>query len=111
MTIKYLTRSILVLISTLLISTHTLAAEAVWIDVRSEAEYKAENLEGTQFIPHSEITEQIGKLSLEKDTPIKLFCRSGGRAGIAKKALEEMGYTNVENVGGIKDAKKIKMAK
>ena len=85
----------------------SLAADTVWIDVRSEKEYQAEHLEGTEFIPHTQIGEQIGKLNLSKDTPIKLFCRSGGRAGIAEKTLMEMGYTNVQNVGGIADAKKL----
>ena len=83
------------------------SANAVWIDVRSESEYKAEHLDRTEFIPHTEIGEQIGKLNLAKDTPIKLFCRSGHRAGIAEKTLEQLGYTNVENVGGIADVKKL----
>lgn len=92
------------------LSLPSFAADTVWIDVRSEREYKAEHLEGTEFIPHTQISEKIGSLNIEKDTPIKLFCRSGGRAGVAEKALMEMGYTNVENVGGIADAKKL-MAK
>jgi len=47
---------------------------------------------------------QIESLNLSKNAPIKLYCRSGVRAGIALTALEELGYTNVENVGGIGDA-------
>jgi len=41
---------------------------------------------------------------LDKDTEIRVYCRSGRRAGIALAALEEMGYTNATNVGGIGDA-------
>ncbi len=92
------------------LSLPSFAADTVWIDVRSEKEYKAEHLDGTEFIPHTQIGEQIGKLNLAKDTPIKLFCRSGGRAGVAEKTLLEMGYTNVENVGGIADAKNLMSA-
>lgn len=84
------------------------AEEAVWIDVRSQAEYDADHMKDTTLIPHTEIREQIGKLNLTKDTPIKLFCRSGNRAGVAKAALEEMGYSNVENVGSIGDARKLR---
>jgi len=84
------------------------AEEAVWIDVRSLAEYEADHMDDSTLIPHTEIREQIGKLNLAKDTPIKLFCRSGNRAGIAKATLEEMGYSNVENVGSIGDARKLR---
>lgn len=81
-------------------------ADAVWIDVRSEAEYKQDNMPDSTLIAHTEIADKIADLNLEKSTPIKLFCRSGGRAGQAKKSLEALGYTNVENVGGLDDARK-----
>lgn len=100
-------KSALLFVLSLSLSIATYAADAVWIDVRSEAEYNAEHLEGTEFIPHTKIADEIGKLNLAKDTPIKLFCRSGGRAGMAESTLKEMGYTNVENVGGIANAKKL----
>jgi phage shock protein E len=56
-------------------------------------------------LPHTEIATQIADLSLRKSTPIKLYCRSGVRAGLALIELEALGYTNVENVGGIADAR------
>ncbi|MEX1033359.1 MAG: rhodanese-like domain-containing protein [Cellvibrionaceae bacterium] len=87
------------------------AEEAVWIDVRTQAEYEAAHLEGTTLIPHTTIGDQIDKLGLDKSAPIKLFCRSGGRAGMAKETLESMGYTNVENVGSIGEAREVKEAK
>jgi phage shock protein E len=99
--------TLFVVIASALLSLPTFAADTVWIDVRSEQEYQAEHLDGTEFIPHTKIGAEIDKLNLAKDTPIKLFCRSGGRAGIASETLKEMGYTNVENVGGIADAKKL----
>jgi phage shock protein E len=34
-----------------------------------------------------------------------VYCRSGRRSGIAQSALEEAGYTNVVNVGGLEDAR------
>ena len=81
------------------------APKTVWIDVRSLEEYNQDHIENTELIPHTEIAAQIGGLGLDKDTPIKLFCRSGTRAGIAQTALQDLGYTNVENVGGIADAR------
>ncbi|MEX0963974.1 MAG: rhodanese-like domain-containing protein [Pseudohongiellaceae bacterium] len=81
------------------------APRTVWIDVRSLDEYNEDHISNTEHIPHTEIAAQISDLDLDKGTPIKLFCRSGVRAGLALTALEDLGYTNVENVGGIADAR------
>ena len=40
---------------------------------------------------------------LRKDRTIILHCASGGRAALAGKLLKEMGYTEVFNLGGLKD--------
>ena len=81
------------------------APQTVWIDVRSLDEYNEDHISNTKHIPHGEIAMQISDLDLDKSTPIKLFCRSGVRAGLAQTALQDLGYTNVENVGGIADAR------
>lgn len=91
-----------------IMATTAIADDTVWIDVRSRAEYEAEHLQGTTLIPHTSIRDEIGKLDLDKSAPIKLFCRSGGRAEKAKKELESMGYTKVENLGSIGHARKVK---
>lgn len=39
-----------------------------------------------------------------KDRPVILYCASGGRSALAGKVLKDMGYTNVHNLGGFKDA-------
>jgi phage shock protein E len=38
-----------------------------------------------------------------KDRTIVVYCRSGVRAGTAKSALTEAGFTNVLNAGGLAD--------
>lgn len=40
----------------------------------------------------------------QKDRPIILYCGSGGRAVLAGKTLQDMGYAEVYNLGGFKDA-------
>lgn len=80
-------------------------ADTVWVDVRSSLEHKVDNIEGDPRISHSDIVPEIEKLYPERNTPIKLYCRSGGRAGKAEEALRAAGYTDVENVGGIDDAR------
>lgn len=84
----------------------TTTGKEIYIDVRSQAEWDEEHLEGTKLIPHLEIAEKIGDVTEDKAAKIVVFCKMGGRAGQAKKALEDLGYTNVENAGGLADAKK-----
>ena len=81
-----------------------LPKDAVWIDVRTPGEYAEGHIEGATLIPYDGIEAGINELSLDKDTPVYLYCGSGGRAGIAKEALERQGYTQVTNAGGLQDA-------
>ena len=41
-----------------------------------------------------------------QEQSIFLYCRSGNRSGKAEIALENIGFTNVVNLGGIMDAAK-----
>ncbi len=81
------------------------SSDVVWLDVRTDAEYAESHIEGSAHIPHDVIGNRISELGLAKDAEIKVYCRSGVRAGIALTTLESLGYTNVENVGGINDAR------
>ena len=73
--------------------------------MRSPNEYNEDHINNTEHIPHTEIAARIDSLSLNKSTPIILFCRSGKRAGLAQTTLQDLGYSNVENVGSIADAR------
>ena len=37
------------------------------------------------------------------DRPVILYCASGGRAALAGKALKDLGFAEVYNLGGFKD--------
>jgi len=74
-----------------------------WIDARSGVEYSMGHVEGAHNIPYDEIAEQIASVTTDKDAKIHLYCRSGNRSGKALKVLQEMGYTNAHNDGGISD--------
>jgi rhodanese-related sulfurtransferase len=39
-----------------------------------------------------------------KERPVILYCASGGRSALAGKALKDLGYDRVFNLGGFKDA-------
>lgn len=77
---------------------------ALLIDTRSPAEYQDGHVQGAVLIPYDAIESGIVKLSPAKDTPIFLYCGSGGRAEIARKSLKHRGYTQVTNLGGMAEA-------
>ena len=104
--------ALVISLSLALFCSSLVAAEAadatVWIDVRSSVEHMVDSIEGDPLISHSEIVDEVTVLYPDRDTEIKLYCLSGGRAEQAKTALEHAGYTNVSNAGGIEDARKLR---
>jgi phage shock protein E len=94
----------LVLLLSLFLSCSLWAQDPLWIDVRSADEYAAGHVSPAVNIPHTEIAARIGEVTTDKDALIYLYCRSGRRSGFALDALEQAGYTNVVNVGGLEDA-------
>lgn len=77
-----------------------LAADQIWIDVRSAEEFQAGHLEGAVNIVHTDIAAKIGAVTQDKNAEIQLYCRSGRRSGLAEAELKKLGYTNVHNAGG-----------
>lgn len=80
---------------------------AVWIDVRTPAEYESGHLSQARLIPWDSIDKGIASLQLAADTPIYLYCASGGRSARAQQRLQQLGYTRVVNAGGLADARKL----
>jgi phage shock protein E len=80
-------------------------AKPVWIDVRTEAEHRQNHIDGDPLIPHNNIVERVTERFPDQNAEINLYCRSGNRAGKAKSALERAGYTNVNNMGSVADAR------
>jgi phage shock protein E len=87
-----------------------LPANAVWIDVRTPAEFAQGHVEGATLIPWDGIETGIRALKLDKDAPIVLYCGSGGRAKRAKEALQANGYSAITNAGGLEEAQNLKAA-
>ena len=70
---------------------------ALFIDVRSQAEYNSGNAPGTVNFPLQELSKHISKMP--KTTPVVLCCASGTRSGIAKLTLKKNGFKEVYNIG------------
>jgi phage shock protein E len=79
-------------------------AKPLVIDVRTEAEWQVEHLEGAILIPYDKIADSIATIAPDKTTKIALYCRSGRRSGIALETLKKLGYLDVGNYGSVKDA-------
>ena len=73
---------------------------ALLIDVRTVDEYEGGHIEGSLNIIHSEISALAEAIGPEMDRAVVVYCRSGGRAGRAQKALEDLGYTAIFNASG-----------
>ena len=86
--------------------TIELPANAVVLDVRSEKEFKGEHLPGAINLPLPEISRKAPVMLPDKNTPLYLYCGSGRRAGKALKTLQKSGYTNLHNLGGIREARR-----
>jgi phage shock protein E len=81
--------------------------QGVLLDVRTTEEFEGGHIDGATNISHDELSsrlEEVEKLTGgDKSRPIVVYCRSGGRAGQAKKVLTEAGYQRVTNLGGLSD--------
>ena len=77
---------------------------AVLLDVRTPEEHKSGYLEGAVLLPLAELESKIVNEVPDKNTPIYIYCRSGRRAETAVDKLKAMGYTDLHNLGGLKDA-------
>lgn len=101
-------RVLLCLLSGLLFCTQSALADPVWIDVRSLEEYSADHIDGDANVPLAALDVQALATTYGKDAELKLYCRSGNRAGQAQALLEAAGFTNVSNAGGIAEVRTLR---
>ncbi len=73
---------------------------SILLDVRTADEYRERHIPGSKNIPLQSI-DKVSSIITRKDTPIFVYCYSGGRSRQAVGILAGMGYTNVKNLGGI----------
>ncbi|MDC0172180.1 rhodanese-like domain-containing protein [Gammaproteobacteria bacterium] len=74
------------------------------IDVRTPIEWETGHLPGAKLIEWQEIAEKIANVTTNKDETIYVYCRSGNRSGKAKEILDQLGFSNVLNAGGVAEA-------
>jgi rhodanese-related sulfurtransferase len=71
------------------------------LDVREASEIEKDGfIAGAVNIPVRDLLKNLDKLPADKAAPIVIYCASGHRGGMAMAALQNLGYTNVKNLGG-----------
>ena len=78
------------------------AADTVLVDVRTAQEYRAGHLPQSVNVPLDRM-EMVRQAAPDLDAPVYVYCRSGARSAQACAAMKRMGYTKVQNIGGIMD--------
>ena len=82
--------------------------EGTFIDVRDSSDIaKSGTIKGAHRIPRGMIEfradpemKDFHNPVLQKDAELYLICGAGGQAALAGKTLQDMGYSNVTNIGG-----------
>jgi len=78
----------------------TLQSGATLLDVRTTGEFSNGCLPNAKNIPLA-ILPVLAHEHLDKDEPVLIYCRSGGRAIMAEKILASLGFNDVTNIGSI----------
>ena len=73
---------------------------AVLLDVRMPQEYREGHIPGSKNVPLQTI-DNVTSIAENKDTALFVYCYSRARSRQATAMLQQMGYTNVQNIGGI----------
>ena len=75
----------------------------VILDTRTQEEFEEGHIPGAILIPYDEVMEKAEEILTDKDQLILVYCRSGRRSKLAAADLVTLGYTNIQEFGGIID--------
>ena len=77
-------------------------SDPIVIDVRTTEEFVTGAYPDAVNLPLDELVHRIGELG-PKDREITVYCASGARSAYAQRVLMQVGYTSVQNGGGLMD--------
>ena len=72
----------------------------LFVDVREPDEWEEGHIPGAVYVPRGRLESRIEGLIPDKSRPLVVYCSVGARSAFATKALTEMGYRDVLNLGG-----------
>ena len=70
------------------------------LDVRTDAEFIEGHLKGATQLNFYEASFEASLDAMDKNIPVFVYCRSGGRSGKAAKKMKEKGFKSVYNLEG-----------
>ena len=73
---------------------------SIILDVRTISEYMDGHIPNSINIPVENI-ESVASKYKDKSTPFFVYCLSGARSASAARVMNQMGYENVTDMGGI----------
>ncbi|MCI8581872.1 MAG: rhodanese-like domain-containing protein [Dorea sp.] len=82
------------------IKEYRTVSDAVLLDVRTPQEYQEGHIPESKNVALQKI-DKVASVVRSKETPLYVYCYSGSRSSQAVNMLRRMGYTNVNNIGGI----------
>lgn len=81
-------------------TSKTVSNEPLIVDVRSTGEFYGGAYPGAVNIPLDELPNRINELG-DKNRDITLYCASGARSAYGQQVLQQLGFSNVKNGGGL----------
>ncbi|MCL2721566.1 MAG: rhodanese-like domain-containing protein [Treponema sp.] len=73
----------------------------ILLDVRTIQEFAEIRIDGAVLIPDYELKQRAEAELPDKKAVILIYCRSGRRSASSAAVLAELGYSNVNDFGGI----------
>jgi len=79
--------------------------DSMLIDVRPQDEFALSHITGSVNIPLADIVANLSATMIpaDKNTTIIVYCQDGAHSLKAYNIMKEAGYTNVHNLGGVRD--------
>lgn len=74
------------------------------VDVRTPAEWNEGIMEGANMFNIYEPSFETNLAKLDKEKPVAVYCKVGGRSGQAMAKMKELGFKEVYNLKGGMDA-------
>ena len=73
---------------------------AIFIDVREDAEFKNGHIMGAKHLPISSFDKRISEIEKSKDKPMIVYCANGSRASRAAGKLRKKEFESIYTLAG-----------
>lgn len=84
-------------------AVQAIEAGALVVDARTAQEYEGGHVAGAVHADVLDGSFRERVAALDRDRAVYVYCASGHRSGRAASILEDMGFTQVVNAGGLRD--------